>query len=58
MDIKPDIQTTKGQSGKTNYYIGFKASLTFDEFFKFVKKYILRKKDFDIKPPKTNDQNQ
>ena len=51
MEIKPEIKYTD-QGGKKDYFVGVKGSLTWEEFGKFFKKYILRKKELEISKPK------
>jgi hypothetical protein len=52
MELKPDIKINKEQNGENNYYVGVKGSITFEELGKWFRKYILRKKEFPIDPPK------
>ena len=54
MELKPEIKY-QDTDGKKNYFVGIKGSLTWDEVGKFFRKYILRKKDFVIDPPKKED---
>jgi hypothetical protein len=52
MKIRPDIQIKQDNLKIKSYFIGLKASLTFEELRNFVRRKILRKKDFVIPPPK------